>query len=182
MPCGAHLDCAGGTSRATTCADGVRILRKSPGFTSIAVVSLALAIGANTTIFSVANEMLFEHVGVPHPSQLRLLAMRGDEKVLIHLIWGSADELPDPGHENRMTRYDGFTYPVYQQLRANNRVLEDLFAFKGLGRVNVTVDGAAEVADAQLVSGNFYQQLQVQPFLGRTESFLRMMEHLVAAQ
>ena len=147
---------------------GVRILRKSPGFTSIAVVSLALAIGANTTIFSVANEMLFEHLGVPHPSQLRLLAMRGDEKVLIHLIWGSADEFPDPGHENRMTRYDGFTYPVYQQLRANNRVLEDLFAFKGLGRVNVTVDGAAEPADAQLVSGNFYQQLQVQPVLGRT--------------
>ena len=60
---------------------GVRILRKSPGFTSIAVVSLALAIGANTTIFSVANEMLFEHLGVPHPSQLRLLAMRGDAKV-----------------------------------------------------------------------------------------------------
>ena len=147
---------------------GVRILRKSPGFTSIAVVSLALAIGANTTIFSVANEMLFEQLGVPHPSQLRLLAMRGDEKVLIHLIWGSADELPDPGHENRMTRYDGFTYPVYQQLRANNRVLEDLFAFKGLGRMNVTVDGAAEPADAQLVSGNFYQQLQVQPVLGRT--------------
>ena len=49
---------------------GIRILRKSPGFTSIAVVSLALAIGANTTIFSVANEMLFEHLGVPHPSQL----------------------------------------------------------------------------------------------------------------
>ena len=67
-----------------------------------------------------------------------------------------------------LTRYDGFTYPVYQQLRANNHVLEDLFAFKGLGRVNVTVDGAAEPADAQLVSGNFYQQLQVRPFLGRT--------------
>jgi hypothetical protein len=148
---------------------GVRILRKSPGFTSIAVASLALAIGANTTIFSVANEMLLEHLGVPHSSQLRLLSMSGDPKVVIHMIWGNADELPDPQHQNQLVRYDGFTYPIYQQLRANNHVLEDLFAFKDLdSRVNVTVDGAVRPADAQLVSGNFYQQLQVQPVLGRS--------------
>lgn len=147
---------------------GFRILRKSPGFTSIAVASLALAIGANTTIFSVANEMLLEHLGVPHPGQLRLLTMSGDPKVVIHMIWGDRDELPDPQHQNQLARYDVFTYPIYQQLRANNHVLEDLFAFKGLGRVNVTVDGAAQPADAQLVSGNFYQQMQVQPVLGRS--------------
>jgi predicted permease len=148
---------------------GFRILRKSPGFTSIAVASLALAIGANTTIFSVANEMLLEHLGVPHSSQLRLLSMSGDPKVVIHMIWGNADELPDPQHQNQLVRYDGFTYPIYQQLRANNHVLEDLFAFKDLdSRVNVTVDGAVRPADAQLVSGNFYQQLQVQPVLGRS--------------
>src|ERR1700722_10329073 len=146
---------------------GSRILRKSPGFTSIAVASLALAIGANTTIFSVANEMLLEHLGVPHPGQLRLLTMGGDAKVVIHMIWGNADELPDPQHQNQLVRYDGFTYPIYQQLRANNHVLQDLFAFKSLDRVNVTVDGAARPADAHLVSGNFYQQMQVQPALGR---------------
>jgi predicted permease len=147
---------------------GFRILRKSPGFTAIAVASLALAIGANTTIFSVANEMLLEHLGVPHPGQLRLLSMSGDAKVVIHMIWGNADELPDPQHRNQLVRYDGFTYPIYQQLRANNHVLGDLFAFKSLGRVNVTVNGAAQPADAQLVSGNFYQQMQVRPVLGRS--------------
>ena len=146
---------------------GFRILRKSPGFTSIAVASLTLAIGANTTIFSVANEMLLEHLGVPHPGQLRLLTMSGDAKVVIHMIWGDSDELPDPQHQNQLVRYDVFTYPIYQQLRGNNHVLEDLFAFKGLGRVNVTVNGAAQPADAQLVSGNFYQQMQVKPALGR---------------
>ena len=67
---------------------GFRILRKSPGFTSIAVASLGLAIGANTTIFSVANEMLLEHLGVPYPGQLRLLTMSGDAKAVIHMIWG----------------------------------------------------------------------------------------------
>jgi predicted permease len=147
---------------------GVRILRKSPGFTSIAVASLALAIGANTTIFSVANEMLFEHLGVPHPEQLRLLTMSGDSKVMIHMIWGdSPEELPDPKHQNQMVRFKIFTYPIYQQIRANNQVLEDLFAFKSLGRVNITVDSVAEAANAQLVSGNFYQQMQVKPVLGR---------------
>ena len=147
---------------------GIRILRKSPGFTSIAVVSLALAIGANTTIFSVANEMLFEHLGVPHPEQLRLLTMSGDPKVPIHMIWGdSPEQLPDPKHQNQMVRFEIFTYPIYQQIRANNHVLEDLFAFKSLGRVNITVDSVAEAANAQLVSGNFYQQMQVKPVLGR---------------
>ena len=51
---------------------GARILGKSPGFTAIAVVSLALAIGANTSIFSLANHLLYARLGVSHPEQLRL--------------------------------------------------------------------------------------------------------------
>jgi hypothetical protein len=139
-----------------------RILRKSPGFTVIAVASLALAIGANTTIFSVANEMLYERLAVPHPEQLRLLTLIEDENSLIHIGWGSEYKLP-----NAQKRFDSFTYPVYQQLRAQNHVLEDIFAFKNLGRADVTVDGNAQSASVQLVSGNFYQQMQVQPVLGR---------------
>ncbi len=139
-----------------------RILRKSPGFTVIAVASLALAIGANTTIFSVANEMLYERLGVPHPEQLRLLTLIEDENSLIHIGWGSEYKLP-----NAQKRFDSFTYPVYQQLRAQNHVVEDIFAFKNLGRADVTVGGNAQSASVQLVSGNFYQQMQVQPVLGR---------------
>ena len=141
---------------------GLRILKKSPGFTAIAVGSLALAIGANTTIFSVTNELLLERLAVPHPEQLRLLTITGDQKVVVHFYWGD-----DGGTVNGRARFDTFTYPVYQQLRARNEVLEPIFAFKNFGRANITVDGNARSVSAELVSGNFYQQLQVQPQLGR---------------
>jgi len=141
---------------------GLRILKKSSGFTAIAVGSLALAIGANTTIFSVTNELLLERLAVPHPEQLRLLTITGDQKVVVHLYWGD-----DGGTVNGRARFDTFTYPVYQQLSARNQMLEPIFAFKNFGRANITVDGNARSVSAELVSGNFYQQLQVQPQLGR---------------
>jgi hypothetical protein len=106
--------------------------------------------------------MLYERLAVPHPEQLRLLTLIEDENSLIHIGWGSEYKLP-----NAQKRFDSFTYPVYQQLRAQNHVLEDIFAFKNLGRADVTVDGNAQSASVQLVSGNFYQQMQVQPVLGR---------------
>ena len=140
-----------------------RILRKSPGFTLIAVSSLALAIGANTTMFSVANEMLYERLGVPHPEQLRMFAITTPDNSVVQMSAGSDIDLPD----GQVLR-DTFTYPIYQQLRAQNRVMEDIFAYNEIGRVNVTVGGMAQSARAQLVSGNFYQQMQVQAAIGRT--------------
>ncbi len=93
-----------------------RILRKSPGFTLIAVSSLALAIGANTTIFSVANEMLHERLGVPHPQQLRFLLLSEDDHSAGMMTWGSNWTTPEG-----QRRVDSFTYPIYQQLRRQNQ-------------------------------------------------------------
>ena len=139
-----------------------RILRKSPGFTAIAVGSLALAIGANTTIFSIANTMLYERLGVPHPEQLRLFTLIGDKNVAVRSSWGNWDRLPDG-----RSIFNSFTYPIYKQLKKDNRVLQDIFAFKDIGRANVTVDGEARAVQLELVSGNFYEQMQVTPALGR---------------
>jgi predicted permease len=139
-----------------------RILRKSPGFTAIAVGSLALAIGANTAIFSITNEILYERLGVPYPEQLRLFAMTADKHVAIHSSWG--DWNPIPGGR---TLLHSFSYPIYQQLRKDNHVLDEIFAFKNVGRANVTVDGFAQAVQLDLVSGSFYQQMQVKPALGR---------------
>ena len=92
-----------------------RVLRKSRGFTLVAATSLALAIGANTTIFSVAKQLLFERLDVPNATNLRLLT--------------STDA--------------NFSYPIYEQLRGQNRVLGDLLAFHATA-VNATVDESAE--------------------------------------
>src|SRR5690349_9723012 len=115
-----------------------RLLRRSPGFTLVATISLALAIGANTSIFSIAKQLLFERLDVPNATSLRLL----------------------------MTTDANFSYPVYLQLRAQNGVLGDLLAFHATG-VNATVGDNAERVNAHEVSGNYYDVLGVQPQLGR---------------
>ncbi len=141
---------------------GVRILRKSPGFTMIAATSLALAIGANTTIFSVAKQLLYERLAVPHAADLRLLSWTGtEEHMAVHSIWGDYDPLP-----GGLRASTAFSYPAYLELRAQNRVLGDLFAFKFTG-MNATVRGEAQRVQTEMVSGNYYAVLGVKPQLGR---------------
>src|SRR3954469_18627636 len=94
---------------------GARLLRTSPGFTIVAASSLALAIGANTTIFSVGKQLLFDRLDVPHASSLRLLATTG------------------------------LSYPVYEHLRAQNTVLGDLLAFHDTAANATVGDNAERV-------------------------------------
>jgi predicted permease len=138
-----------------------RILRKNWGFTLIAASSLALAIGANTTIFSVVKRVLLDRLNVRHAEQLRLLHWRGDKHTAVTKMWGLSDSGPEG------ITAGSFSYPVFEQLRRDNHVLEDLFAFKDVGRMNVTIDGNAQILQGELVSGNFFDQLQVQPQMGR---------------
>jgi predicted permease len=139
---------------------GVRILQKNPSFTLIAATSLALAIGANTTIFSVAKQVLYDRLHVDHPETLRLLRWNGDKKVAVYSLWGDFDSDP-----NGVTS-SSFSYPAYKELRAENRTMEDLFAFKEDG-MNATIAGNAQRVVVEMVSGNAYAALGVKPQLGR---------------
>jgi predicted permease len=146
----------------------VRMLRRSPGFTAVAVASLALGIGANTIIFTLAKGVLLDRLSVPQPNQLRLFAFIRDRRNSpLHSFWGDFYKTAD----GRSITHS-FSYPVYQLLRQQNLAkpaLEDLFAFKDLlgQRLTATIDGHADTVSGELVSGNFYQQLGVQPALGR---------------
>jgi hypothetical protein len=110
---------------------GIRQLRRAPGFTAVAILSLALGIGANTIIFTLAKGVLLDRLTVSQPNQLRLFAIISDRhNSPLHRFRGDLYKTPDGGSITH-----SFSYPVYQFLRQQNLakpVLEDLFAFKEL--------------------------------------------------
>jgi predicted permease len=140
---------------------GVRLLLKSPAFTAVSLISLALALGANTTVFSAAKFVLYRQLGVAHPEQLRLVQWRGDQHVSVHMMWGESGS-DGSGH----TVSPEFSYPVYELLRGGNQSMQDLFAFKQ-DQMNATVRGNAQRLPVEMVTGNYFAQLGVGPQLGR---------------
>ncbi len=140
----------------------VRALVKSPGFAAIAVGSLALGVGVNTVIFTAAQHMLLDRLQVWRPEQLRLFAWTEPRDGVVEDMWGWFDSLSQGGQKST-----SFSYPVYQQLRRENRALADVFAFKPFGRMIIAIDGQAEAAETEMVSGNYYSALGVRPQLGR---------------
>lgn len=138
---------------------GLRMLAKEPGFTAIAIASLALGIGANTTIFTITRQVLLDKLEVYQPEDLRLFAWTADQNRVPVRVWGHWNET-----NHTCT---SFSYPVYQQLRRQNSVFEDVFAFKVIPQLTVAVHDQPEPVTAELVSGNFYSALGVSPVLGR---------------
>jgi putative ABC transport system permease protein len=131
---------------------GVRMLLKSPGFTAIAVLTLALGIGANTAIFSLTDQVLLRSLPVKNPGELVNLRSPG----------------PTPGHYwSDGIEGSSFSYLMYKDLRA-----ETTHVFSGLLATyptdfDVLVQGSAERAKGDLVSGNYFETLGVTPALGR---------------
>jgi predicted permease len=141
---------------------GLRGLRKNPSFAAVAILSLALGIGVNIAIFTLAQEILLQKLAVPHPDQLRLVNWTAGEKRVVHSTWGNWDQTPSGEFTST-----SFAYPVYQELRRENTVLGDLFAFKLFGHATISADGQPEQVQGEFVSGNFYQELGVGTQIGR---------------
>jgi predicted permease len=139
-----------------------RMLWRSPGFTAVAVISLALGIGANAAIFSLAKEVLFRQMGVPNAKQLRLFSWAQRPNSHVDSAWGSFSK-------NKLGEMTGapFPYPLFVEMRRHNAVMEDLVAFKDIYKLTATVDGQAEPVDGVLVSGNYYPILGARVIAGR---------------
>jgi predicted permease len=143
-----------------------RQLVKSPGFTAVAVLSLALGIGANTTIFSLVNEVLLKTLPVRAPEQLVLFSWAAKNDVGPRSLSGWNQRDPDTG-ENTSTSFSRLTYDRIRDA-ATGRTLADVFAFAPLYRTTVLIDGQAEViTTGQVVSGNYHAALGVPMAAGR---------------
>ena len=145
---------------------GARMLLQSKGWTAVAVLSLALGIGANTALFSVVDRELFRTLPVKNPEQLvRLMWVSGANHMLAE--WRTYGFSPRDDATG-LTLQRAFSNLTYERMRAANQTLSDVFAFGSVDRFNVVIDGQAEIASGQFVSGNYFTGLGVQAALGRT--------------
>jgi predicted permease len=126
----------------------MRMFGRTPGFTVVVVMTLALGIGANTAVFSLINAVLLKMLPVKDPEQLVQISK-------IQPLYG---------------QIDGFSYPEVEGFQRQIQTFSGLFAFANLGSVNVEVKGHGEIANGQVVSDNYFSTLGVPAILGRTIS------------
>jgi predicted permease len=133
---------------------GLRMLGKNPGFTLIAILTLALGIGANTAIFSLLNQVLLRRLPVRNPSELVVLKSPGPKR---GHVWSDGDDS------------EVFSYPLYQGLAKNTTVFNGVLARYEFS-ASIASQGQTDRGSGELVSGNYFEVLGVRPALGRVLS------------
>lgn len=122
----------------------LRTLRRSPGFAGVAILTLALGIGANTALFSLLNALILRDLPAPHPEQLVLFSVR----------------MPEDD-------FGALSLPMFEGISRDQKVFSATFAWWGDAVVNVETNGALTRAETWAVDGSFFSQLGAAPALGR---------------
>jgi putative ABC transport system permease protein len=133
---------------------GLRILAKNPGFTLIAILTLALGIGANTAIFSLLNQVLLRPLPVRNPAELVVLKSPGPKH---GHVWSDGDDS------------EIFSYPLYKALAKNTTVFNGVLARYEFS-ASIASHGQTDRGSGELVTGNYFEVLGVQPAFGRVLS------------
>ncbi|MES1262603.1 MAG: ABC transporter permease, partial [Acidobacteriota bacterium] len=142
---------------------GIRAMAANKIFTAMAVLSLALGIGANTAIYSFMDAVLLRALPVPHPEELVVVNWRAkDFPPLVHHLNGEQRKENEGG-----ISCPNIPFPAYEALRDQHDAFSSLFAFQAAGRLNIVVHGSAELASGSWVTGNFFSGLGVSPAAGR---------------
>jgi putative ABC transport system permease protein len=130
---------------------GLRMLAKNPGFTAIAVITLALGIGANTAIFSLMNQVLLRRLPVRDPGEL----------VVLHNPGPLTGRLSSDGDNT-----ESFSYPMYKGLREGSAAVCNMLARSSFP-ASIASQGQTERGSGEFVSGNYFEVLGVSPAVGR---------------
>src|SRR5690348_140288 len=141
---------------------GLRVLAKAPGFTAVAIITLALGIGANTAIFSLIDAVMLRSMPVKDPQHLVVFSWKAKTDPKYHGYSNYGDCGSSGGGSGC-----SFSVPLFKAMQAQVSAFSGLTAFAGPMRLDLSGNGPASMARGELVSGDFFSTMGVGVIIGR---------------